>query len=333
MKKWSLILWFAVIVGSALIFMGCPTESDESEAYSPEKAAAELAAVLGAGKATVSGATVTLIENVDIGATGTVTVGSGVTLDVAADKTLTVNGAIINNGEITVSGTFLIPDPTGDITSRGANNGKITVKSGGDLRSYGNAIEGEGETLVEAGGKVAWEKGNNDAPVYSAGPSDANSVRFVLSTATGNIKAGSLTYGNKFYIVDGGVSFNGTWGTEGYDLVDLDDESFTIKGTGVLTIPSGKSFRVKNEAANGQPTPPKRAIEGETGATIVVEGKLYIQDADTAVTLNFYDTSGTKVTTTAISQGSTVGSIPVGTYKWDAAAGGEGTAGWKKQAG
>jgi hypothetical protein len=237
---------------------------------------------------------------------------------------------IDNNGEITVSGTFSIPAPTGDITSRGSNNGKVTVKTGGDLQSYGDAIAGDGETVVETGGKVAWEE-SNSTPVYSAGPSSASPKRFVLNDAASGVAGGKLTYGNTFYRIGGSVSANATWSSSpDYDLIDLDDESFTIEADGVFTVPDQKWFRVKNEPATG--TPSARAIEGEAGATIVATGKFYIQDADTAVTLNFYD-NGTKVTLTPVgSNPATSGSIPAGTYKWDANAGGTDKPGWKKQA-
>jgi hypothetical protein len=334
----------AALVSVSLIFLGCPTESDDSPGYSPEQAAAELAAVLGADKATVSGATVTLIDNVNIPAALTVTVGNGVTLDVASAKTLTVDGVIDNNGEISVSGTYIIPAPTGDITSRGSNNGKVTVKSGGDLQSYGDAIAGEGETVVETGGKVAWGKDDNGATVYSAGPSSASPKRFVLSAAEGDKAGGYLVYGNTFYRIGGSVSFNASWSGAGYDVIDLHNESFTIEA-GTFTIPSSAGFRVKNSKYEDTDndgnldeipdTTNVRTIEGEAGATIAVEGKLYLEIG--SVTLNFYTSTGTVVTTTTTGSSATyVGynTIPAGTYKWETftPTSGQETTGWKAQA-
>jgi hypothetical protein len=330
MKKF--LFGMAALVSVSLIFLGCPTESDDSPGYSPEQAAAELAAVLGAVNVTVEGATVTLINDVTIPATLTVTVGSGVTLDVASAKTLTVDGVIDNNGEISVSGTFSIPDPTGDITSRGSNNGKVTVKDGGTLHSYGDAIAGDGETVVETGGKVAWGE-SNSTPVYSAGPLSANPVRFVLSAAEGDKAGGYFVYGNTFYRIGGSVSFNASWtGEPYYDVIDLHNESFTINADGVFTIPAGKGFRVKNVGPGT--TQPIRAITGEgtteKSASIVVTGNLYIEDV-TAVTVNFYDNTGAKVTTTTVV--SNVVKIPTGTYKWETftPTGGQETTGWKAQ--
>jgi hypothetical protein len=337
MKKF--LFGMAALVSVSLIFLGCPTESDDSPGYSPEQAAAELAVALGADKVTVNGATVTLTADVTIDAGTTATVGSGVTLDVAANKTLTVNGAIDNSGNIEVSGTYIVPAPTGDI-SRGSNNGTVTVKSGGTLESYAN-LDGTGTNTVEAGGKVAFKKTGAEGsttPKYIAGSSGDSPELFVLNAGTdGGPTGGTFTFGNGFYILGGSVSVNATWVQVNEGLIITKDVSFSLAENAVLTIPNGKMLTLKN-STDGDTT--AHWFLGASGAKVVVAGTaanagaLWFDNRSSggADIRNFYGSDGTTSAATTQTDTTNIYAVTAGTYVWSDTAGGTDKPGWKAEA-
>ncbi|MDR3144675.1 MAG: hypothetical protein LBU21_00200, partial [Treponema sp.] len=229
-------------------------------------------------------------------------------LSLSGSSTVTVTGAFTVADAITVTvgtnATFVL-----DAAASGTNNGTVTIN--GTIQSYAH-IDGDGENTVSATGKVAFGVDNGGNPVYIAGPAGDSPEKFVLGSG------GTFTYGNGFYTIKGPVSVNGGWDT---GLIDLHNEKLHI-ASGTLTIPSGKSLRMKNEGT-------LRSLTGEVGAQITVDngGKLYLEEND-AMGKNFYASAGTAVTYDTSISGLNI--VPANTYTWTATAGGASTPGWLK---
>jgi hypothetical protein len=301
---------------------------------------------------------------------GKVTVASDATLTVDEDATFTVAGGVVVGGTLDVNGKIdvntgaevvvvsrvIIAPVTGDET-RGVNNGVITIKSSGELESYGDsAISGSGKTVVDAGGKVAFAKDNAQTPevVWYIGPDKVgnNDGTAIIRLSTTEGEEGKLEFDTKAnYALSGKVSFHGdtTGGSTEpnpwtMSLIDLHNVSLHLKADAEFTIPAGNILRLKNSITE-EDNPRQHSspiITGETGAKIVLSGALYYDGREGKITdadKNFYK-SGTTVEKVGIATSGEGGGLDpyrkvtdaAATYEWDAAAGGSGVAGWKAQA-
>jgi fibronectin-binding autotransporter adhesin len=224
-----------------------------------------------------------------------------------ADLTVT-GGTISNDGNIDLTGTSTYTIASG-VT--GTNEGTVNIGAGATV--YSNArIEGDGENVVAGGGTVYFA--GDTAASHIVGPvSDGGAIFQVNGGAT-------FTYTNGGYAInDGTVIFNGPWAF----VLDATDVPLVIgSNNGQLTVPAGKTLRLKNSGAGGVQTVSGAAV----GAKILVTGTLQLEDA---VASNFYDSTNNLI--------SGVGTITIpasaSTYDWsdNAAGAGSSVAGWLGQ--
>ena len=267
-----------------------------------------------AGKATVSGATVTLTDDVSV--TEALAIPDGVTLVVPANKEVTVSSNVTVNvgtgSAVEVSGTYNLGS---NVT--GENNGTVTVKPGGEIKNgTGVNIGGSGTNVVEVGGKVYF---NGSLTPY-IGDNESSATYQLDEGAT-------FAFNNSGYVISGEVTLNipgatsdenkSTWVGDGLSLHIEDGGTLTIAQYNHLDIASDDSGPVVTGGTNAQIV--------ATGYIIFFEnGKDWSADISDVPNVNFYTSEGTKETNN--------NGITGKTYKWDAAAGGEGKPGWKAQA-
>jgi lipopolysaccharide export system protein LptA len=253
-----------------------------------------------------AGATVSGGKTLTVDDDAALTVTGG-TVTVAATGNLTVSGEInvVKAAKIDVSGTYTLTDGE----ASGTNYGTVTVASGGTILSYA-PIAGDGENIVEAGGQVAFGKSGAN-PVYAISANGSSGL-FKLTT-------GKFIYGNEFYELEGAVEvINDT-------LIDMAREVLTLRSGAVLTIPSGKTFRIKSRDV-------ARPLVGASGAKVVLaasDSNLLIDRYQAAGNNNFYSTSNVLLGSNFESEWTKI--TGNNTFNWDVDAGGSSVAGWKQQ--
>jgi hypothetical protein len=240
MKKSISVFWMLTALTGAIVFgtllAGCYGMEDDillDSGDDPVKrevtqAAASLAKELGEDKATFSGSTVTLTDDVTLDKD--IEVKEGVTLDVAADKKLEVRAG----ATLTVAGT-------------------IKVKSGGTLVSPGN-----GEIAFDTNGSVVLEKGadnyygedpliSNDIDNYPVYKWDEDTP--ADSTITLTDRATTLK-GKVTAIKNTTVADKTTIAIEKNSTLTIDtDVTFTVEGT--LNVEAKGKLDVKGDFVTG----------------------------------------------------------------------------------
>ena len=294
------------------------------------------------GKITLSGSNTTeltegkVIVRAETGVAPTTTtkIANGATLIVAEDVTFTVNQTSIlnvaDNANVVVNGKL-----TTASGATGTNNGTITVESGGIVVSTDdNAVGGTGKTVVKTGGKAYWGGESGDGSTLIAGASSDTTAVFQLGTGA------TFSFNNTSFGVAGGEVTVATNFTINSKLQVL-----TIEASGTLIlskIASGNTVSLTLYDEDGTGGAP---LVGKPGATVEIKNGAFVEFADetnendaknVCTANNFYAATGTKITLT--DPGSWNGNVPRDykpnadeTYKWDAAAGGSGTAGWLKE--
>jgi hypothetical protein len=322
-----------------MMVIGCDNGSTSGGGYTPTQAELDAAALAelfnadDAETATVSGTTVTLVDDVTLAAEAEVTIPAGVTLVVSDEVELTVEGAIDIAGAVTVAGTLThASGSTADLT------GTITVEDSGvykDLNSGGGTVwaaeSGTGTITWNAGAK-GYVGGSEAANLRIGGSTDPDTTTLVKlatgtleNTKTGYELAGAATVrgnfgltGGEFKITSGTLTVDIKW--QGAGRPSIND--FTVAVDGVYIFGQAK-------------------ITGETGASIEVKtpsgggsitgGLIYIDNDPGKI---FYSSNGTKLTdsTNVLSaSGNNDTTVPAGTYNWTANLDGS-TGGWKAEA-
>ncbi|MDR1230940.1 MAG: hypothetical protein LBK61_06015 [Spirochaetaceae bacterium] len=368
--------------------------------YTAAKSLAENAAFT--GKATRTGATVTLSADVTVATTNAATVAEGVTLVTGAHE-LNVTGAFPVAGTITVKtgGTLKVPalDGTGQpvdtntitytgdgkveleqgakayygnslflftdntglykwdtdgngskVTLKGNNvteltAGKVTARADTGIATNTSIVVANGATLTIAdsvnyliwGTLTVKDGGTLKAPALTdaqglplTGASVVNKIAFPDANGKVELEQGASGYYGSSYFVSGGNTSLYTWDADGTNskvtlkpgnVTQVDGKVTARADTGIaqttsivvgqnatLTIAVTVNFPIWGE------------LTGSSNATLVNNGNISLQGGASS---NFYpNASETAITTDPIT---------TGTYKWNAAAGGGSTAGWKAQ--
>jgi hypothetical protein len=285
---------------------------------------------LAAGSVSVYGPTVTLTDNVTLAAGDTVTVPADVTLVVAEDKTLTVGAAIGDGAKldveegatVSVSGTLTLAQDVDNYNTnptasdRGNLKGTIQVESDGIFKdlSYGQGAlwtpgsapysdtDGTGSITIRKGGKAFTYSGVQMISDVNSSTSNPPSSLVLIK-----LTKGEFTLKKAEYILNGAATLLGKFGIS-------DDMALLLKAGSTLTIDTIWGTGNSSLSVSAPAT-----ITGESGGVapeIIVVGSNTIAITETG---NFYP------------GGSTTAIISEGTYKWDAAAGGSGKAGWKAE--
>jgi hypothetical protein len=332
----------AAMLTFGFVFAGCEDKAEETtEPTETEKAATALAEKLGAEFAEASGTTVTLKKNTEIGEA--VTVEAGVTLatdeytlTVGDGKTLTVAGAVNvdEDGEIEVaSGGTLDVAAAGTLDVAGVLSladgadgdlkGTINVTSPGtakDLKSGGGALwkdeNSTGKYVFNAGAKV-YVGGEDADDLLIGGSGDPETTTWI------QLASGTFSNTQTGYTLAGNATLRTSFGLNGA-------QTLTIKTGGKLTV------EIKSNVSNPGVAyaylaayPDGSGIVGEGTAAIEVKapgsgitgGTIYfIGDGSdgSGTTANFYNSSGAKLTTSAIDSTDGATMVPVGVYNWDA---------------
>jgi hypothetical protein len=254
-----------------------------------------------------------------------VTINQNAKLTVKGGTTLTIGStgelAVENTGSVIVEGTLVSED-----NSKGTLNGTVTVKSGGILKDRnpsGGSLWTEngptsGSIIFESGAK-AYGPVDEIALIDTADCAPAATI-FELGGAS------TLTLKKEQFILDGTATVHGT---------------YSIAVTNGLTIKAGSTLTVNNSwsndpanainflwvtsSINGEPAENEKAASKLVSQTTIIYG-----NGNTNVP-KFYKADGSAAYgATGPAQPDHI-SVELGTYNWDAAAGGGATAGWKKQ--
>jgi hypothetical protein len=170
------------------------------------------------------------------------------------------------------------------------NTGAITVNNGGALTTTVAVTTTAGTIMVQGTGTVT---AAGAAFVGTGG-------KFQPTTATS-----SFTYGTT-YSITGSVSVIG---------------AYTLDAGKTFTVPAGSTLTINAAALTLVDTPITTAGTG-TAAEIIITGASSKITLGTAPTNNYYTLAGVGIVGTDIDT--------IGTYTWDAAAGGAATPGWKR---
>jgi hypothetical protein len=191
------------------------------------------------GKATSSGTTVTLTDNVTIAASSTTTVAVGVTLVVPSTKTLTVSGILAVSGTVTVEsgGTLVGPG----LTEQGlpVEGNVITFTGTGKVELEQGATGYYGETLFVSSstsdGYYQWDSTASSSKVTLKGG-------YVTEVTAGKVIARANTgiAGSTFIVV-----------ADGATLTIADSVVYTVAGT--LTVKDGGTLIVPALTQQGTP--------------------------------------------------------------------------------
>jgi hypothetical protein len=295
-------LFLMLVVVFALALSGCgggdsdpapsgPVPSTPPPSKTPQELAVDLAATLGAGNVTVSGAVITLTATT-VTLPPSFSIPAGVTLKVPTGKTLAVpaGGNINNTGTITVEGTGIYT--LGD-NVRGTNSG--TVKIGATAKVYNgtNVNISGGTNVVQAGGEVYFS-GETVNPFVGSG-----------SNATFQLASGEFSYNNGGYILAGVATLNVT--TE-----IAAPQKLIIKRAAELTVGSGVTLQM---TGTGTTAPVVGDLSGSgTAPQIVFTGTGSFSTSYS----NFYYSNSSEAPVTG------------NTYTWTANADGLNTPGWSR---
>jgi hypothetical protein len=236
MKRIKLFLLGTLVIGMAfgLVLAGCASATAVEDPTAAELAA-QLAAdinAIEAGKATVSGDTVTFTGGVRL--TTTLTVPEDVTLDLTKETLQLGDNAIFTvNGTVNAKAAGINIDSAAATPATINGSGTISLKSKGRMLDIweGKKLTLDGVTLVglEDNDSVLVEVNNGSELVMKSGAITGN------TPSPGNQGGGVDVRGSSVFIMEGGTISGNTKAGGGYGSVCVwDGSTFTMKG-GAIT--------------------------------------------------------------------------------------------------
>lgn len=202
-------------------------------------------------------------EGTDIGAAGDASVAAGGKLSFDAAKNTSSESSNSANAEASVSisksksargsessagleasGGFENEKSSSSeaVTGRIASGGKLNLSSGGDMRFEGTAVQGGGDTEIDAGGKVAFDAARNT--------SSSESTSFSASLSLSKSSSNDTTKGESSKSHGAGIGLEGGYAKE----KSSEAVAGSVESGGNLRIKSGgsASFEGTDIAAGGK---------------------------------------------------------------------------------